>query len=616
MIKIVFQTAYYKLPKYIIEMVKNKCIGWEYIYFSDLDIIEFIQNNPIEEFSDAITVFKSIQNCALKSDFFRYYFLYLKGGLYLDSDATLEKNIEDIIQDYKFCTVESGLDKNKNGDMVFNGFIYSEPKNAIIYNALKNIYNADQKEICDNYFLICQNFFKLVKEQINILNSYNIKNVIKIFKEKVENLDYSSIFDDNNETIVKHYYNKNCVIENGIFNKNIDLKNKKSIKIGITFNLPNNIHQLYSNGINQNTLYFNEVLLNIGYDSYLLIDDNKLNEIRENDLKEILYDTRFKYIKQTEILNSELDILFMFGYHISDKAIINTLKYMKTKIIGYCCGNSYIIDSEKILYNQHKKNNGDYGFAEKDNELFDQIWSIPQMVNTNMYYWKTMHRCDCIEVPFIWSDQSIKFSEKIRDDHNMSLMYINRGELKKLVIFEPNISIMKWALPAILVCENAYRINKKIERVFINNIYPEMNNSKINEFNLEMFNKIVKNLDLKTNGCLCIEKRYNTLNFMAKYADIVVSHQWENPLNYLYLDLAWMGWPIIHNAHLCKDVGYYYDGFNYENGGKVLNDVIINHDKNINKYIENNRKNINRFLPTNNNLKSQYDLLITKLLLS
>jgi hypothetical protein len=101
---------------------------------------------------------------------------------------------------------------------------------------------------------------------------------------------------------------------------------------------------------------------------------------------------------------------------------------------------------------------------------------------------------------------------------------------------------------------------------------------------------------------------------MSKYADIAVSHQWENPLNYLYFDLAWMGWPIVHNAHLCKDVGYYYDEFNYEEGGNVLNSVIENHDKNTENYIKENRKILDRYLPSNVELQKQYLGLITNLL--
>ena len=94
---------------------------------------------------------------------------------------------------------------------------------------------------------------------------------------------------------------------------------------------------------------------------------------------------------------------------------------------------------------------------------------------------------------------------------------------------------------------------------------------------------------------------------MAEHGiDIVVSHQWENPLNYLYFDLAWMGWPIVHNAHLCKDVGYYYSEFNYEEGGNVLSEVIENHDLRSEEYISSNRRIIDRYLPSNKILQGKY----------
>jgi hypothetical protein len=170
---------------------------------------------------------------------------------------------------------------------------------------------------------------------------------------------------------------------------------------------------------------------------------------------------------------------------------------------------------------------------------------------------------------------------------------------------------MKWAFPAVLVCENAYRKNKKIEKLFINNITEK--NGKINDFNIDALNKIVRSLDLFHDKKISIEGRFNTLYFMSKYADIAVSHQWENPLNYLYFDLAWMGWPIVHNAYLCKDIGYYYDQFNYEMGGEVLSNVILNHDLNAEEYLKNNRKNIDRYLPTNKELQNNYKTIIDNL---
>jgi hypothetical protein len=103
---------------------------------------------------------------------------------------------------------------------------------------------------------------------------------------------------------------------------------------------------------------------------------------------------------------------------------------------------------------------------------------------------------------------------------------------------------------------------------------------------------------------------------MFKYCDIAVSHQWENPLNYLYFDLAWMGWPIVHNAHLCKDIGYYYEGFNYEDGGNMLDHVLQNHDNNVDDYINKNREAIDRYLPSNETLQNNYKQIINQLILN
>ena len=175
---------------------------------------------------------------------------------------------------------------------------------------------------------------------------------------------------------------------------------------------------------------------------------------------------------------------------------------------------------------------------------------------------------------------------------------------------------MKWCGPSLLSCENAYRkLNNKslITNVFINNTLNRNTDSSINKFNMDAFTFYVNNLDICSDKKLTTEGRYNTLSFMNSYADIAVSHQWENNLNYLYFDLAWMGWPIVHNASLCSDVGYYYPEFNYEEGGNKIIEAIKTHNENKDKYLENNRKAIDRFLPSNKNLQIKYIKLINDL---
>ena len=173
---------------------------------------------------------------------------------------------------------------------------------------------------------------------------------------------------------------------------------------------------------------------------------------------------------------------------------------------------------------------------------------------------------------------------------------------------EPNLSLMKCAIPPIIICENAYRNCKNIKKLYITNIAKDNKN-----IDLERLTLFVNYLDLRKDNKISVEPRVQSLSLMAEHGiDIAVSHQWENNLNYLYFDLAWMGWPIIHNATLCKDVGYYYDQFNYEEGGNILANVISNHDNN-SEYIKKNRIAIDKYLTTNKDLQNKYINLINDL---
>jgi hypothetical protein len=95
--------------------------------------------------------------------------------------------------------------------------------------------------------------------------------------------------------------------------------------------------------------------------------------------------------------------------------------------------------------------------------------------------------------------------------------------------------------------------------------------------------------------------------------DIVICHQLLNPLNYLYLDLVYMGYPVLHNAYMCKDVGYYYDGSDTIGGSKQLNWILENHDNNIEEYAERNKKILERYHSDNPSLIETYDKLIHNL---
>ena len=81
-----------------------------------------------------------------------------------------------------------------------------------------------------------------------------------------------------------------------------------------------------------------------------------------------------------------------------------------------------------------------------------------------------------------------------------------------------------------------------------------------------------------------VEGRFATADIMIQHANAVVSHHWENGLNYLYYDILYGGYPLIHNSTFIKDFGYYYPDFNPIAGGDVLLDALENHRERLDEY--------------------------------
>jgi hypothetical protein len=104
--------------------------------------------------------------------------------------------------------------------------------------------------------------------------------------------------------------------------------------------------------------------------------------------------------------------------------------------------------------------------------------------------------------------------------------------------------------------------------------------------------------------------RFDTPQFLSEFTDVVISHQWENPLNYLYLEVCWQGYAFVHNAHLCSDLGYYYPGHDVQAGRAALLRAMQTHDNQWEDYRQRQRKLIARHLPTDPALVARYDDLL------
>ena len=159
--KIFMQTSRQKPQQYVVDIIKGRCEGWQYEHYTDDEIITFFGENPLPEFPNVIAKFFMLNYGEHRADLFRYYFLYVKGGVYMDLDAMIQCPIETIIGDADFFTVNSSYFPGT----VFQGFLGATPEHPLIYQALKDIYECPLENLRKEFHLLCKNLYGFIREQ-------------------------------------------------------------------------------------------------------------------------------------------------------------------------------------------------------------------------------------------------------------------------------------------------------------------------------------------------------------------------------------------------------------------------------------------------------------------
>jgi hypothetical protein len=140
----------------------------------------------------------------------------------------------------------------------------------------------------------------------------------------------------------------------------------------------------------------------------------------------------------------------------------------------------------------------------------------------------------------------------------------------RIGILDPNVTVMKTSHLPMLVCEAAYRrAPERFKAIYVTNGWPHRDNAHFRSF--------TTSLSAAQAGVMTLEPRFVGLEFLADHCDAVVTHHWENGLNYLYYEALYGNYPLIHNSGFLKDHGYYYPDFEAELGAEALLTALREH---------------------------------------
>ncbi|MFK0380047.1 DUF2827 domain-containing protein [Pandoraea sp. NPDC090278] len=264
-----------------------------------------------------------------------------------------------------------------------------------------------------------------------------------------------------------------------------------------------------------------------------------------------------------EQVTHELDVVIQMGAQLP-LAWLRRMKARGTKLIACFVGNIYADLCEFPMFGKASGHlfNG---------SPFDEAWVLPKSQKIDASILRTILRVPVFTVPHLWSPYFLKRRCQALVGQGLHFGYRPRAGRWRLSIAEPNISVVKSCQYPMLVADAFYRRHPDaVEKLSV------VNTSSVREHPTFLY--FANRLDLVQHHKAAFADRVDLPSLLAQHTDAVISHQWENPQNYLYYDTLYGGYPLIHNSTMLGDAGYFYPAFDAAAGATALHEAWCHHD--------------------------------------
>jgi hypothetical protein len=269
-----------------------------------------------------------------------------------------------------------------------------------------------------------------------------------------------------------------------------------------------------------------------------------------------------------EAATDALDVMVEVGMRVPIENV-ERMQRRGAKVVSYVAGNSFIMSLEAVVNQLNDRGEVLPPFE------FDATWITPQHWRTNHAYSRLTRARQVYQVSQIWDPVVLRQGLATINHHFFYKRRLHAGV--SVGVFEPNINVVKTFHYPVLVAEELYRKHPEaVEHVFA------LSTAHLRE--QPHFVEFCQALDLGRQNRITAENRFPVYQLLGQYVDTVIAHHWENGLNYLYYDVLYGGYPLVHNSEFLKDVGYYFEGFDAHDGGLALERAWQTHDDNLPQY--------------------------------
>ena len=320
---------------------------------------------------------------------------------------------------------------------------------------------------------------------------------------------------------------------------------------------------IWSSGINQNLAFLVQLLRRSpAVDKLWLVhqgeDERKLPPALELGFLDVPLVARHE-------ITHEVDLVLEFGAALQPEWL-RRVRAIGGKVVVFLVGHPYAGQAESAIFDRP-------GASSFIGSPWDEVWMLPNHMKTGASMMRTVSRAPVVQMPHLWSPHFLLASARQAETPEKSFGFRaplpGRPRPWRLAIFEPNISVVKNCFIPLFICDQAYRDCPEAVQLMM-----ALNTMHMKEH--RTFNSIARHLQLTRDSKAWYEPRLAFAPCMTEHQmDCVVSHHWENGLNYLYYDALYGGYPLVHNSEWLRDagMGFFYPGFAAREGARQLVDA-------------------------------------------